>query len=593
MTWREPYHGTRRKLVLAFDLGTTFSGVSFSVLDPGLVPKIQGVTKFPAQEHFGGDAKIPTIVYYDHRGTARAFGAEALMPSIVEAAEEKGWTKYEEFKLHLSSASQRNNTTSLPPLPPGIDIVTLFADFYAYLFECAKTFIQDSRHDGISFWNSISNDIEFVLSHPNGWEGIQQTRMRQAAAMAGLVPGDIEGYKRIHLVTEGEASLHFCIQQGLASRIRENEGVIVVDAGGGTVDISTYTGVPSTRADSMAFEEIASPQCNFVGSVFVTRRAKEFFKVLLAGSRFIDDVDYIAECFDKTTKLLVRNDTEAAYIKFGKMRDRDAALDIRNGSLKISGSRATSFFEPSISSIIQVIDQQRFSATKTVSTVFLVGGFAASDWLHSRLKRHLSPLGLSFCRPDSHVNKAVADGAISFYLDHVVAARISRYNYGVDMYNVYNDQKTEHVRRKHKTFVDESGVLCLGDQYEVILPKNTKVYEDKEFRASFWHHRKSLDRLSDVTLDILYYTGTRKNPRWRDEESDDVYPALCTVTANTREAAKGLQMKRRRDNNEPYFTLNYDIILIFGRTELKAQVAWKEHGVEKRGPAWIVYEQNL
>jgi len=40
---RSPYKGRTRKLVLAFDIGTTYSGVSYVLLDPGLVPEVQSV----------------------------------------------------------------------------------------------------------------------------------------------------------------------------------------------------------------------------------------------------------------------------------------------------------------------------------------------------------------------------------------------------------------------------------------------------------------------------------------------------------------------------------------------------------------------
>ena len=56
-----------------------------------------------------------------------------------------------------------------------------------------------------------------MLSHPNGWEGAQQTQMRKAAALAGLIPDNQGGYDRIAFVTEGEASLHFSIRNGLPS----------------------------------------------------------------------------------------------------------------------------------------------------------------------------------------------------------------------------------------------------------------------------------------------------------------------------------------------------------------------------------------
>ena len=42
---RKPFQERVRKLVLAFDVGTTYSGVSYSILDPGEIPEIHGVTR--------------------------------------------------------------------------------------------------------------------------------------------------------------------------------------------------------------------------------------------------------------------------------------------------------------------------------------------------------------------------------------------------------------------------------------------------------------------------------------------------------------------------------------------------------------------
>lgn len=43
-------------------------------------------------------------------------------------------------------------------------------------------------------WASIENSIEFVVSHPNGWEGLQQQRYRQAIEAAGLIPRTPDGH---------------------------------------------------------------------------------------------------------------------------------------------------------------------------------------------------------------------------------------------------------------------------------------------------------------------------------------------------------------------------------------------------------------
>ena len=42
---RPAYAGDKRALVLAFDIGTTFSGVSYTLLDPGEIPVIKSVER--------------------------------------------------------------------------------------------------------------------------------------------------------------------------------------------------------------------------------------------------------------------------------------------------------------------------------------------------------------------------------------------------------------------------------------------------------------------------------------------------------------------------------------------------------------------
>ena len=42
---RARYSGSSRKLVIALDIGTTFSGAAYAFLDPGEVPQIQSVTR--------------------------------------------------------------------------------------------------------------------------------------------------------------------------------------------------------------------------------------------------------------------------------------------------------------------------------------------------------------------------------------------------------------------------------------------------------------------------------------------------------------------------------------------------------------------
>lgn len=88
------------------------------------------------------------------------------------------------FKLHLCPDSLLEKThagASFHPLPPGKTVVDVFADMLSYLYICARQHIITSHSNGQSLWESAEPRLEVVLSHPNGWEGAQQSQMRKAA----------------------------------------------------------------------------------------------------------------------------------------------------------------------------------------------------------------------------------------------------------------------------------------------------------------------------------------------------------------------------------------------------------------------------
>ena len=129
------------------------------------------------------------------------------------------------FKLQLRPASiiDGTNDVGTPPvnLPRSKTITDVYADFYRFLFEHARTYIRESLANGDLVWETVKDEITFVLSHPNGWEGVQQNAMRKAAIRAGLIPDLRRGNERIVFVTEGEASLHYCLSKGLLAEVAE------------------------------------------------------------------------------------------------------------------------------------------------------------------------------------------------------------------------------------------------------------------------------------------------------------------------------------------------------------------------------------
>jgi hypothetical protein len=108
----------------------------------------------------------------------------------------------------LGPAGLRNQMST--NLPRGKTIVDVFSDFIRYLFDSTKALFIASDQNGERRWNSVSDKIELVLTHPNGWGGPQQSQLRTAVILAKIVPDTSEGHSRVHFVTEGEASFNFC-----------------------------------------------------------------------------------------------------------------------------------------------------------------------------------------------------------------------------------------------------------------------------------------------------------------------------------------------------------------------------------------------
>ncbi|KAH8818668.1 hypothetical protein DL96DRAFT_1714964 [Flagelloscypha sp. PMI_526] len=601
MFQRVPYTGASRKLLLGIDVGTTYSGVSYCVLDPGQVPEVKHVTRFPAQERAGADSKIPSIIYYDEKSVPRAFGAEALDGAIVSMANES-WTRVEWFKLFLAKSPAVHK--KLISLPPGLNVVAVFADFLAYLFKCTEDYIVQTLHNGQSLWDGVQNgQVQFVLTHPNAWEGSQQGQLREAAVMAGLIPDTPSGHEHLQFVTEGEASLHFCLQQGFQQPVPQacttpfiplspsqpkqgNNGILIIDAGGGTIDISAYA--PVSFHGKTGYEEIATPHCQFNGSVFVRFEARRQLSKKLKDSKFFDDLDDIVGKFDSSAKLTFRNPQDPSFIQFGRARDNDASVGIKNGQMRISGDEVASFFEPSIQSIIEAVTSIGFDASNSVTRAFLVGGFAASDHLFNRLKSHFTPLGIEILRPDAHINKAVSDGAIGYFVDRHVSVRIARYNYGVKVNFLYNTDDPEHRKRVNEVYVGYDGQKRVRGGFDSILRKNTKIVETKEFKQSYLQFFDDVPRKS-LCVEVFQYVGTQTNPKWCDIEPSK-FLLLCTLIINSETVSR--MAVSQQNNLKLYYLVEYDVHLHFGLTELKAQVVWKQNGSEQRSPATVIYTND-
>lgn len=124
-----------------------------------------------------------------------------------------------------------------------------------------------------------------------------------------------------------------------------------------------------------------------------------------------------------------------------------------------------------IPAAVTAIKSQIDASNGIIRSVFLVGGYAASPWLFGQLQERLSPLRVTVNRPDSQTSKAVADGAIGFYCDHHVSARMSKFMYGVEFLRELDPSDPDHIARKEKLCELPSGPKLLPDAFDCILAR--------------------------------------------------------------------------------------------------------------------------
>ncbi|KAI6158098.1 hypothetical protein BKA82DRAFT_4326253 [Pisolithus tinctorius] len=343
--------------------------------------------------------------------------------------------------------------------------IDVLANFLDYLFQCARMHIEESHACVPDIWASFGDNTDLVLSHPKERQGPQQAQIRRAAAQAGSMPDIPEGQARIGLVTEAK-------QLGNPA-----DGFMAIDTGETTININSYY-VTSSESPS-TLHEIAPAECRLQGSFLLTEQ--------LHGSRFGTEeyITLMKNVFDKTTKFRSSNSNDPSFIHFGTVGDRDPEYNIPSGQLKLPG-----------------------------------------DWLFSSLKDYLEPLGLQFSRPDSHINKAVVGGAVAFYLDHHVLARVAKY--GTHYATEFNKNDEEHLRRATSAILRPSGRTLIPNAFCAILRKGVVVSEAKEFQNDFIVQSMSSN--------------------------------LCTIYADT--SFSGLKFYRQQ----------FSIVLKFELTELKAQI---------------------
>ncbi|KAG8826100.1 hypothetical protein FRC19_009707 [Serendipita sp. 401] len=352
-------------IVIAIDIGTTMTGVSFSHMYPGEKPSVRLVNQWPGQPVAGGDSKVPTLVAYQN-GVACAHGATALDMVRDDDYQVARW-----FKLHLHPSSLKNqihlNTDQgsssdtsfsdeeIPPLPEGVSLKDIYTSFMAYVYKTTEDFFTNRTPNGRRIWDRLKDRNIIILCTPNGWGTNEQDFMRDAAIAAGILSAH-EVDDRLEFVTEGEASVHYALAYTKSDTwVKKDVMFAVVDAGGSTVDSTLY--ICKSNLPRITLKRVCDSECVQAGGIFVNRAFRQNLCKRLTGSKFNEDelIDVMVDEFEAKTKRLFDGTQESSIIQFGRNKDNDPDFGITKGRITVDRETIRKSFDVTIERMISSV----------------------------------------------------------------------------------------------------------------------------------------------------------------------------------------------------------------------------------------------
>eukprot|EP00243_Klebsormidium_subtile_P006773 TRINITY_DN2924_c0_g1_i2.p1 TRINITY_DN2924_c0_g1~~TRINITY_DN2924_c0_g1_i2.p1 ORF type:complete len:437 (-),score=77.34 TRINITY_DN2924_c0_g1_i2:1107-2417(-) len=277
------------KYVAGLDFGTTFSGYAYAPMGSSGTELIGVCQSWPGQDEAQAlpSVKTTTSLLYERLPSGEykfwAWGWPARLLHVQEAArfkeklagreprEEAPSTVapmegqpflIEKFKLHLAD----DPSPSLPPLPPGLPAERCITDYVRELGrECFRR-IQTDYGSG-----ATEDSIQWCLTVPAMWSNKAKEVMKQVAANAGLV-GPTNPHP-VLIVLEPEAASIFANHHGQGGK-EDHDRYLVVDAGGGTVDLALHVTDPATGR----LKEVVSSEGELCGGGMVDQYFLEYVR---------------------------------------------------------------------------------------------------------------------------------------------------------------------------------------------------------------------------------------------------------------------------------------------------------------------------
>ncbi|KAL3878936.1 hypothetical protein ACJMK2_031260 [Sinanodonta woodiana] len=485
-------------LVAAIDFGTTFSSWACSFRhDYEREP-----TKILVREWNSGvgiSSKAPTTALIRPDGnTLDAFGynAEDKYGRLAENDEHKGWYYFRRFKMSLFKDKSLTRKTiiddEMGKKMAAIKVISLVIRYLKDdLCEQVKLKIAGTL---------LVEDIQWVLTVPAIWNDKARQFMREAAVEAGI------NDKQLLIALEPEAASLYC--RHIPLELKESGGTscivplspgtryIVVDAGGGTIDITIHEVLEDGNV-----KEIYKATGGAWGGQEVDEAFKQFLIKIFGNpvlqkfkAEAMEDYVGLFRDFEIKKRIVSPNGNEdvtfsipASLLEIFKdntgetlsesINQTQFAANVRvlkGNKLRLDQSIMRSFFDRPLRSVCDHLqsfhdDNEKYG----ISVTLLVGGFAESPMLSGAIREKCSSWKLIV---PNDASLTVLKGAVLYGYDQsIIVYRVARYTYGVGLRSDFIDG----VHPEENLVVNDEGERKCTNIFDTFLTEGTLVRYDQ------------------------------------------------------------------------------------------------------------------
>ncbi|KAJ8064182.1 hypothetical protein OCU04_006533 [Sclerotinia nivalis] len=474
-----------------------------------------------------------------------------------------------------------------------VDVITQYLE---QLFLHTKRYLNEIRR--------LKNTtiVEHVLCVPVIWSASACRKMQNAMEIA-IQRSDLGSINNLFLVSEPEAAAAFVLAN--SNSIFPGETFILLDAGGGTVDATTYT-VNNVYPLKLKREEVAA-RGGLYGSSYLNEAFREYlFRRLESEKSDIETngrtiqgiVDQQTIRFENTLKRTMDVTNEqmpsiALHIDGIRENQEKGFLENR---VKIKRNDFWRIFERCLRGIMDLmLDQIKLAqeAGLDVKKVILIGGFSNNPSLRKTLERRLRKLRrdlkisieLETIRDPGSLETAMASSAIlrAFDKEDDELERISLCSYGFFLQDEYNPKEIPAHRNVKPIFDKNDGVAYL-EVLDWVVKKGEIIPAAKEYRTDTYYIFAAT-RKTFVYKQELYVSDTSTEPHYKLTHPKnkgaeiigtievDMGELIRSGTIQPTEEQEGIKCKR-------HYRVAFELVMkVKGRNlEIEARVAGKSFG---------------